>query len=157
MSSNELSAAIDSWRRLVDTRVAKSLPEEKAHSQQLAMLKDALDVAKPYLVPSATGLFGQLAQIIQAWKAEWTNELSSSPTWTLASGKLAQIRQLIVDGDLPGAEFELGDLLLRGSAGVRSLDLSVSVRHLSEDEVNDPVSTSSKESLLELVDWLESF
>ena len=153
MSNDELSAAMVSWRRLVDSRVA-SPREGKTHAQQLAMLNDALDVARPYLVPSSEGLFGQLAQIVQAWRTEWTNELRSSTAWSSASEKLATIRQLIDEGDLSRAEFALGDLLMRGCAGVRTLDLSVSIRHLNGDDGNDP--TSKRESLVEVVERLTS-
>ena len=154
MSKDELSTAMDSWRRLVDSRVA-SPNEEKTHAQQLAMLDEALAVARPFLVPSGEGLFGQLAEIMQAWKAEWTNELRSSSVWESAQSKLLEIREMIDLGDLAKAENALGRLLIRGSAGVRTLDLEVSVRHL-EREDDDPMPPSKPEALLEVIDWLNS-
>ena len=153
MSNDDLSAAMDSWRRLVDSRVA-SPREEKTHAQQLTMLNEALDLAGPYLVPTGEGLFGQLAQIMRAWNTEWTSELRSSAVWETAAGSLASVRKMIDDGDMSGAEFALGDLLMRGCAGVRALDLDVSVRHLKSNEDGDPAPTCERESLVEIVEWL---
>ena len=118
------------------------------------MLNEAMAVAHPYLVPSGEGLFGQLSQIVDAWKAEWTNQLRTSAAWESAKSKFAEIRHLIDSGDISTAENALTRLLIRGSAGVRTLDLEVSIRHIGSDD--DPVPISKPEALLEMLDWLSS-
>lgn len=154
MSTDETMQAIEAWRKLKQAQLAET-PSRRTHAAQIALLRDALNTAERHLLPPVVGLNQQLAEIVANWRTTWTTELRQSGIWQTAKLRLHDIRQLVDNGKLDDAVWEVQDIFLRGCAGARKFSTAGQVRALSDvPDTPQPSRADAEEGLRQLLDWM---
>lgn len=158
--NEETQAAMQAWRLFRQTRLETEPDANESVADQLTSVRSALAGIERWLPPPSKGLTGETAVIVSNWTPSWTRDLTNSRNWQRAKEKLKAIYELIANGSLDDADWELRQIFLRCVPGVRGLETAPPViRAQTEDlkTIEQPEEAEQqfdRDAIQSVVDWM---